>query len=69
MYVHQQDWDNAQRVAELHCPESVPDILIGQVDIYMREGEREGGRGLLLLCFRQEQHLNRRTIRKQRVIY
>ena len=31
MYVHQQDWDNAQRVAEEHCPESVADVLIGQV--------------------------------------
>ena len=31
MYVHQQAWDDAQRVAELHCPESVSDVLIGQV--------------------------------------
>ena len=31
MYVHQQAWDEAQRVAELHCPESVADVLIGQV--------------------------------------
>lgn len=31
MYVHQQDWDGAQRVAEDHCPDSVPDVLIGQV--------------------------------------
>ena len=31
MYVHQQSWDEAQRVAELHCPESVADVLIGQV--------------------------------------
>ena len=31
MYVHQQDWDNAQRVAEVHCPDSVADVLIGQV--------------------------------------
>ena len=31
MYVHQQDWDRAQRVAELHCPDSLADVLIGQV--------------------------------------
>ena len=31
MYVHQQNWDAAQRVAEEHCPESVPDVLVGQV--------------------------------------
>ena len=31
MYVHLQDWDAAQRVAELHCPESVSDVLVGQV--------------------------------------
>ncbi|KAL5460471.1 hypothetical protein EMCRGX_G033922 [Ephydatia muelleri] len=30
MYVHQQDWDNAQRVAELYSPESVSDVLVGQ---------------------------------------
>ena len=31
MYVHQQDWASAQRVAELHCPESITDVLVGQV--------------------------------------
>ena len=31
MYVHQQDWDSAQRVAEVHCPDSVADVLVGQV--------------------------------------
>ena len=36
MYVHQQDWDNAQRVAEEHCPESVADVLIGQVGSFCR---------------------------------
>lgn len=35
MYVHQQAWDDAQRVAELHCPESVSDVLIGQVCMYV----------------------------------
>lgn len=40
MYVHQQDWDNAQRVAELYSPESVSDVLVGQV----REVGGEGGK-------------------------
>ncbi len=31
MYVHQQNWDAAQKVAELHSPESVADVLVGQV--------------------------------------
>ena len=30
-YVHVKDWDSAQSVAESHCPESVPDVLVGQV--------------------------------------
>ena len=35
MHVHQQNWDSAQRVAELHCPESVADVLVGQVNTHM----------------------------------
>ena len=31
MYVHCQDWDSAQRIAEVHDPDSVSDILVGQV--------------------------------------
>ena len=34
MHVHQQNWDSAQRVAEMHCPESVADVLVGQVSHY-----------------------------------
>jgi hypothetical protein len=29
-YVHNQDWQNAHRVAEEHDPETVTDILLGQ---------------------------------------
>ena len=35
MYVHQQDWDSAQQVAEVHCPDSVADVLVGQVRTQM----------------------------------
>ncbi|CDW59064.1 hypothetical protein TTRE_0000739401 [Trichuris trichiura] len=30
MYVQRQDWDNARRLAEKHCPEEISEILIGQ---------------------------------------
>ncbi|KFD64150.1 hypothetical protein M514_12468 [Trichuris suis] len=30
MYVQRQDWDNARRVAEKHCPAEISEILIGQ---------------------------------------
>lgn len=33
MHVHQQNWDSAQRVAETHCPDSVADVLVGQVHV------------------------------------
>lgn len=35
MYVHQQDWEAAQRVAELYSPESVTEVLIGQVSLML----------------------------------
>ncbi len=31
MHIHKQDWEAAQRVAELHCPDNLPDVLAGQV--------------------------------------
>ena len=31
MYVHNQDWDAAQRVAEEHDPNSVSDVLVSQI--------------------------------------
>ena len=38
MHVHQQNWDSAQRVAEMHCPDSVADVLVGQVSPYCPTG-------------------------------
>jgi hypothetical protein len=29
-YIHNQDWQNAQRVAEEHDPDSVAEVLLGQ---------------------------------------
>ena len=31
MHIHKQDWEAAQKVAELHCPDNLPDVLAGQV--------------------------------------
>ena len=36
-YVHNQDWDSAQRVAEENDPDSVTDVLVGQV-LYISGG-------------------------------
>ena len=33
-YVHNQDWDSAQRVAEENDPDSVTDVLVGQVILW-----------------------------------
>lgn len=30
MFVHSQNWEAAQRVAEEHDPDSVADVLVGQ---------------------------------------
>ena len=36
MYVHNQDWDAAQRVAEEHDPSSVSDVLVRPNKMYKR---------------------------------
>ena len=33
-YVHNQDWDSAQRVAEENDPDSVTDVFVGQVQLW-----------------------------------
>ena len=44
MYVHCQDWDSAQRIAEAHDPASVPDVLVGQVISHSRSSLVHPGR-------------------------
>ena len=34
LYVHQQDWQSAMRVAEQYDPPSIPDIYIAQAGVY-----------------------------------
>ena len=65
MYVHQQNWDAAQKVAELHCPDSVVDVLVGQVRTCMYMCVCSSMPSTLHVC-RQGMRLNARTSRKQR---
>jgi len=39
MYVHQQDWPNATRVAESSEPGSVPDVLVAQAKVLVERSE------------------------------
>jgi intraflagellar transport protein 172 len=54
MYVHQQVWDDAQRVAELHCPESVSDVLIGQARVAFDQKNYQKAEGHLLRADRPD---------------
>ena len=48
MYVHNQDWDSAQRVAEQHDEDSVADVLVGQAKVAFEAGDLQKFEGLLL---------------------
>ncbi|XP_054716571.1 intraflagellar transport protein 172 homolog [Uloborus diversus] len=54
MYVHNQDWESAQRVAEAHDKESVPDVLIGQARFTFERGEYQRAESLLLRAERAD---------------
>ena len=71
MHVHQQNWDSAQRVAELHCPESVADVLVGQVRLAHEWVWLQliCGCGLVYSPYRLGVHLKGRISRKQRHSY
>ena len=47
-YVHNQDWDSAQRVAEEYDPDSVADVLVGQARFAFEEKEYQKGEAFLL---------------------
>ena len=53
-YVHNQDWDSAQRVAESHDPESVADVLVGQARFAFEEKEFARAESYLLRAQRPE---------------
>ncbi|XP_041357336.1 intraflagellar transport protein 172 homolog isoform X2 [Gigantopelta aegis] len=54
MYVHNQDWDSAQRVAEAHDPDSVADVLVGQARFAFEEKEFAKAESYLLRAQRPE---------------
>ena len=53
-YVHNQDWDSAQRVAESHDPDSVGDVLVGQARYAFEEKEYAKAESFLLRAQRPE---------------
>jgi intraflagellar transport protein 172 len=65
MYVHAQDWDSAQRVAEEYDPSSVADVLVGQVRCIVLPFVFLAFAFPFLICLlvRQGWHLNVRTTR------
>ncbi|CAC5423828.1 IFT172 [Mytilus coruscus] len=54
MYVHNQDWDSAQRVAESHDSDSVSDVLVGQARFAFEEKEFAKAESYLLRAQRPE---------------
>ena len=53
-YVHAQDWENAQKVAEAHDPESVGDVLVGQAKLAFTQKNHPKAESLLLRAQRPE---------------
>ena len=54
MYVHNQDWDSAQRVAEQHDTDSVSDVLVGQAKVAFENKDFAKFESLLLRAQRPE---------------
>ena len=53
-YVHAQDWESAQRVAESHDSESVADVLVGQAKVAFQDRDFPKAESLLLRAQRPE---------------
>lgn len=54
MYVHNKDWDNAQRIAEQYDPSLISDILIGQAKMAFDEKNYQKAESFLLRAQRPE---------------
>lgn len=54
MYVHQQDWHNALRVAETYDPVTVPEVLIAQARFKADAGDHAAAEALYLSASRPE---------------
>ncbi|KAL4649200.1 hypothetical protein GN956_G7681 [Arapaima gigas] len=48
MYVHNQEWASAQRVAEAHDPDSMTEVLVGQAKFYIEQKDYQKAETLLL---------------------
>lgn len=57
-FVHNQDWEAAQRVAEAHDPDSVAEVLVGQARGALEEKDFQKAEGLLLRAQRPSLALN-----------
>lgn len=53
-FVHNQNWDAAQRVAEAHDPDSVADVLVGQAQFAFEQRELQKAEAFLLRAQRPE---------------
>eukprot|EP00605_Chrysophyceae_sp_TOSAG23-4_P002142 GSChrysophyteH1.ASY1.ANO1.2369.1 assembled CDS len=54
MYVHQQDWANAMRVAESYDPATIPDVLSARARAKADSGDRRGAEELYISAGRPE---------------
>ncbi|KAG2781071.1 Intraflagellar transport protein [Phytophthora cactorum] len=54
MYVHQQDWQNAMRVAESADPASVADVFIAQARLWIERKEHQRAEGFFLSAGKPE---------------
>ena len=54
MWVHQQDWDAAQALAEKYCPDSVADVFVGQARSAFDKKEYHKAEGYLLRADRPD---------------
>jgi hypothetical protein len=54
MYVHNKDWDNAQRIAEQYDQSLIPDVLVGQAKLSFDEKNYQKAESFLLRAQRPE---------------
>jgi intraflagellar transport protein 172 len=54
MYVHQQDWPNAMRVAETYDPAAVPDVYVGEAKACVERREFKRAEGLFVAASKPE---------------
>ncbi|XP_061559670.1 LOW QUALITY PROTEIN: intraflagellar transport protein 172 homolog [Phycodurus eques] len=54
MYAHNKDWAGAQRVAESHDPDSVPEVLVGHAKFCFEQKDYQKAEALLLRAERSD---------------